>query len=94
MLGLPEKSRGAAASRASAIAVSEMATGVTITELRVTGESGGTSTSLGRRSPAPGQSHFIAPMAPAPAITTISAPMTILLNGHCMQGRPFLRVWV
>jgi hypothetical protein len=47
-----------------------MATGVTMTELRVTGESGGTSTSFGRRSPAPGQSHFIAPTAPAPAITT------------------------
>src|SRR3954468_13590505 len=66
-----------------------MAIGVTMTELRVTGESGGTSTSFGRRSPAPGQSHFIAPTAPAPAITTtISAPVTILLNGHCMPSRP------
>ena len=82
---LPVRSRGAACSMASRMAVSAMAAGVTITEVRVLGCSGGTSTSAGRRSPAPGESTFITQTATANETTTVKPPMAILPQGRCMH---------
>ena len=64
---LPVRSRGAVFSRASRMAVSAIAAGVTIVEVRAIGLSGATSASTGRRSPAPGISQFIAQIAAAEA---------------------------
>jgi hypothetical protein len=63
-----------------------MAAGVTITELRATGASGGTSTSAGRWSFVPGQSQFSAHTAPPNETMATSAPMTILPQGKCMPA--------
>ncbi len=88
---LPVRSFGAVASRASPMALSAIMAGVTMVELRVTGLSGGTSTSFGRRSPG-ALSMFIAQIVPANEATTTSPPATIfpsvrpmgttLLNRH------------
>ena len=62
-----------------------MAAGVTITEVRAAGASGGTSTSAGRRSFAPGQSACSAQTAPPNETTAISPPMAIL--PQCMRDQ-------
>ena len=79
---LPSRFFGAAASNASRMAVSVMAAGVTIVELRVNGLSGGTSTSFGRRSPGE-LSMFIVQSAPEKKGTTTHKPKKI------SQGLPF-----
>ncbi len=82
---LPVRFFGAACSMASRIAVSAMAAGVTITELRASGLSGGTSASAGRRS-ALGESTCIATNAPAKETTTTSTPAAILPTGRAMRA--------
>src|SRR5262249_24947598 len=78
---LPLRSRGAARSSESRMAVSATAAGVTITEVRATGLSGGPSTSAGRRAPALGRNWFIAQTALANETTTTSPPAAILPQG-------------
>jgi hypothetical protein len=81
-----ECSGGAAFSKASRMAVSVMATGVMMVELRVTGASGGTVASVGRRSPKP--HHFIAQAAPTIAMRPIAAPIPILRQCEGMLWIP------
>ena len=82
---LPVRSRGAARSSASRMAASAIAAGVTTTDVRATGLSGGTSASAGRRCPAPGHSRFIAQIEPRNETTTTSAPTAILPQGRCIS---------
>jgi hypothetical protein len=63
-----------------------MAAGVTTTELRTTGLSGGTSTSAGRWFLEPGQNQLNAQSAPANETKAIRTPMAILLHGKCMPA--------
>src|SRR5262245_64315897 len=81
---LPARLRGAAVSSALWIAESAIAAGVTITDLRAAGASGGTSTSAGRWPLGPGESQFNAQTAAANETTATSTPMTILPQDKCM----------
>src|SRR5215471_6170016 len=82
---LPTSWRGAAVSSALWIAESAIAAGVTITDLRATGASGGTSTSAGRCSFGfgPGEIQFNAQTATPNETMATSTPMTILPQGKC-----------
>ena len=85
---LPVRSRGAFASMASRMAVSAIAAGVTMTEVRVTGSSGGTSTSTGRLPLPEPDVRLMTPTAPPKETTTTSAPMAILPQGRRMADQP------
>ena len=65
-----------------------MIAGVTMTELRATGASGGTSTRAGRRFFGFDQSQVDAQTAPPNTTTAMSPPMTILLHDPCMAIIP------
>ena len=80
---LPTSWRGAAVSSALWIAESAIAAGVTITDLRATGASGGTSTSAGRCSFGPGEIQLNAQIAAPNETMATSTPMTILPQGKC-----------
>ena len=88
---LPVRSRGACASIASRMAVSAIAAGVTITEVRVTGWSGGTSTSAGRLPLPEPDIRLMAQIAPPKETTTISAPMAIFPTDSRIRINPFNR---
>ena len=85
---LPVMVFGAACSIASRMAVSEMAAGVTINEVRESGLSGGTSASTGLRSAPPVGNPFRTKYAPAKAATSTSVPAAILPKGSAM-AHPF-----
>src|ERR1700730_13455350 len=70
------------------MAVSAIAADVTMTELRVTGASGGISTSFGRRSGALAANHLVAHRPPASPTTAISTPTTIMPQGRRMPRPP------
>ena len=83
---LPVRSRGAARSIASRMAVSAIAAGVTITEVRAVG--------LQRRRPRPapaavrrtaGESQLMAKIAPPKKMTAITALMAILAQGKRLE---------
>src|SRR5262249_56212224 len=75
---LPARLRGAAVSSALWIAESAIAAGVTITDLRAAGASGGTSPVPGRWSFGPADSEFNAQTAAATETTTSSPPLALV----------------
>ncbi len=85
---LPSRFFGAACSMASRMAVSAIAAGVTMTEERLTGLSGGTCTSTGRFSSRLGENRFITRIAPANEPATTTAPRTIFPTGRAMRPTP------
>jgi hypothetical protein len=82
---LPARSRGAARSMASRSAPWVIATGVTITEVRVSGGSGGTAVNTGRRSEVDEPTRLIAQSAPRNEPTTTNPPTAILAHGRCRE---------
>jgi hypothetical protein len=73
------------------MALSVTAAGTMIIELSVIGASGGMSASLGRRSTALGQSHFVAQPAPANTMPAMTAPRMILFQRQRMPSHPSCR---
>src|ERR1700730_10605185 len=86
---LSERSCGAAVSNASLIALSAMPTGVTMTELRVTGASGGILPGVGGGAAEPTSPILAIPQA-APAIMTtpMAAPKASFRLFECISGFP------
>ena len=84
---LPVRSRGACASSISRRAPSVITVGATMVEVRLTGGSGGTSASAGRRLlSAPGHSSCMSSVAPTNAIARMATPINIVRRR--MQSQP------